>query len=52
MEQGWKIERVDNLKHIFPIGELHSTEDCPCNPQIDEDLVIHNSFEDELKLYH
>ena len=42
---GWKIEKVDRIKHIIPVGELHSSDDCPCMPEIDEDLVIHNSFD-------
>ena len=41
----WVIERIGVFKHILPIGEEHSTEDCPCNPLEDEDLIIHNSFD-------
>jgi hypothetical protein len=42
----WRILWNDGYQHIIPFGELHTVSTyCRCHPEIDDDLVIHNSFD-------
>jgi hypothetical protein len=45
IEYGWIIKLIDGYKHIMPTGETHLADYCFCHPELDDDLIIHNSFD-------
>jgi hypothetical protein len=42
---GWQIVKNEGYRHILPVGEEHQLEECKCNPIVDDDLIIHNSYD-------
>lgn len=50
----WLVTTRENGVHVVPVDDLRDhefSEDCWCNPRIEEDVVIVHSSADERELY-